>query len=160
MGSVLDSNSKPEAYRVETVDDTTTQSCYNSPQQTRVSSPESKSKVSPVLAPSLQIWTGSDNLLLSSVSPTWEDKLTETPVIHAPSKSFETPSIILNPATDKTRRRKVYSGARCTGPEVHTEAIPTELVESHALKKSRSNASKPKFAIEPIPTQTLTIVGS
>ena len=47
--------------------------------------PENHSKFRPVLAPSLQMRTTSDNIILSSVSSTIPDKTTETPIIHAPS---------------------------------------------------------------------------
>ena len=155
MGSVLDANSKTEVLHVGTVDDTAIQSCNISPKNLHVSSSETSSEPKPVTAPSLQIRTGSDNILLSSICPIWEDKLSQTPVIHSPSKSFETTLTTSYPTTNKTKRRKVYSGTRYAGPEVHMEATPTESVEVHALNKeqARSAASNPKFVSKSRPIQ-------
>ena len=108
MGSVLDSNPQPEVHRVETVNDTTAQSCNISPDHTRVSSVKHSTKTQPVPAPSLPIRTGLDNILLSSANSTWEDKLSQTPVIHAASKIVEVPSTTQSQATVKPHRRKVY----------------------------------------------------
>jgi len=135
MGSVLDANSQPVAPHVETA----TQSCNSSVGETLSSSREISSKLKPVLVPSLQIRTGSDNLLLSSISPTWGSCLSETPVIHSPSPSLETNSSYASPKTDGGEKN--YIGAQRTGPDVNKEAIPTELTEVHALNRYKTRAS-------------------
>ena len=156
MGSVLDTEPKPDTLPVGTVCDTAAQSCNafaNSPQ---VSSSESPDSSKPVLAPSLQIRTGSDNILFSSVCPTWEDKISQAPVIHLPSKSFEPPA---NESKNEPQKTKAnYIGARNAGPEVDTEAIPTELAEVHALNRHEAQnvvskvnpTSKPELSQNPI----------
>ena len=93
MGSVHDVNSKPVAHRDETVETTATQSCNLSVSNRLVESSLLTDSMEPVLAPSLQIRTGSCNPLLSPTTLSGPHKTSQTFILHPPTPSFEvTPS--------------------------------------------------------------------